>query len=613
MNILETINSSADVKKIPEEQLPQLCSELRKMIIENVSRTGGHLASNLGAVELTVALHRVYDSSKDRIVFDVGHQCYTHKIITGRRDQLHTLRQFNGLSGFPKPYESDDDAFIAGHASDSVAIALGMAKARTIQGADYDVVAVIGDGALTGGLAYEGLENAGVSGEPLVIVLNDNAMSISGNVGSMERVLSKARVRPEYLEFKRNYRATIGRLPRLYNFNHEIKESIKRRVLPSTMFDDFGLYYLGPIDGHDIRQVETALQWAKQMRVPVLLHVLTKKGKGYSFAEQHPEKYHGVGPFDIETGVSDCSKPSYSSVAGETLCEIAQKNSKVVAITAAMSDGTGLDVFSRKFPSRFFDVGIAEGCAVSMAAGMSKQGLTPVFCVYSSFFQRSYDMLLHDIALQNLHVVFCVDRCGLVGSDGETHHGLFDVSYLRTVPGITILCPADFQELKDMIHTAVYQIDGPVAVRYPRGGEPKDYLPSDKEDQVSENSSVTLVSYGNMFWETRKAKNLLKEKGIEADLIRLKTIEPLDISRITESVRRTGRLIIAEETCRSGCIGEAVIAQLAENASVPCSYRLINLGDGIVTHGSVSELMDLYKINSSSIVSAVEELMQSHG
>ena len=574
MNILETINSSADVKKIPEEQLPQLCSELRKMIIENVSRTGGHLASNLGAVELTVALHRVYDSSKDRIVFDVGHQCYTHKIITGRRDQLHTLRQFNGLSGFPKPYESDDDAFIAGHASDSVAIALGMAKARTIQGADYDVVAVIGDGALTGGLAYEGLENAGVSGEPLVIVLNDNAMSISGNVGSMERVLSKARVRPEYLEFKRNYRATIGRLPRLYNFNHEIKESIKRRVLPSTMFDDFGLYYLGPIDGHDIRQVETALQWAKQMRVPVLLHVLTKKGKGYSFAEQHPEKYHGVGPFDIETGVADCSKPSYSSVAGETLCEIAQKNSKVVAITAAMSDGTGLDVFSRKFPSRFFDVGIAEGCAVSMAAGMAKQGLTPVFCVYSSFFQRSYDMLLHDIALQNLHVVFCVDRCGLVGSDGETHHGLFDVSYLRTV-------------------------------------EPKDYLPSDKEDQVSENSSVTLVSYGNMFWETRKAKNLLKEKGIEADLIRLKTIEPLDISRITESVRRTGRLIIAEETCRSGCIGEAVIAQLAENASVPCSYRLINLGDGIVTHGSVSELMDLYKIVRTNPVLRLRKMPRS--
>ena len=612
MNILETINSSADVKKIPEEQLPQLCSELRKMIIENVSRTGGHLASNLGAVELTVALHRVYDSSKDRIVFDVGHQCYAHKIITGRRDQMHTLRQFNGLSGFPKPYESADDAFIAGHASDSVAIALGMAKARSIQGENYDVVAVIGDGALTGGLAYEGLENAGVSGEPMVIVLNDNAMSISGNVGSMERVLSKARVRPEYLEFKRNYRATIGRLPKLYNFNHELKESIKRRILPSTMFDDFGLYYLGPIDGHDIRQVETALNWAKQMKVPVLLHVLTTKGKGYPYAEQSPERYHGVGPFDIKTGVVDSGSTSYSSVTGDTLCEIAQKNSKVVAITAAMSDGTGLDTFSKKFPSRFFDVGIAEGCAVSMAAGMAKQGLIPVFCVYSSFFQRSYDMLLHDIALQNLHVVFCVDRCGLVGSDGETHHGLFDVSYLRTVPGITILCPSDFAELKDMIYTAVYQIDGPVAVRYPRGGEPKSYNPSDKEDQLSENASVTLVSYGNMFWEVLKAQRLLKEKGIDADLIRLKTIEPLDVSKIRESVSRTGKLIVAEETCRSGCVGEAVIARLEEKESVPCCSRLINLGDGIVTHGTVSELMDLCKIDCRSIASAAEELVH-HG
>lgn len=613
MNILDTINSSADVKKIPEDQLPQLCSELRNMIIENVSRTGGHLASNLGAVELTVALHRVYDSSKDRIVFDVGHQCYAHKIITGRRDQLKTLRQFNGLSGFPKPYESDDDAFIAGHASDSVAIALGMAKARTIQGDDYDVVAVIGDGALTGGLAYEGLENAGVSGEPMVIVLNDNAMSISGNVGAMERVLSKARVRPEYLEFKRNYRATIGRLPRLYNFNHEIKESIKRRVLPSTMFDDFGLYYLGPIDGHDIRQVETALQWAKQMRVPVLLHVLTTKGKGYPFAEQHPEKYHGVGPFDIEAGITDSDAQSYSSIAGDTLCEIAQKNSKVVAITAAMSDGTGLDTFSKKFPSRFFDVGIAEGCAVSMAAGMAKQGLIPVFCVYSSFFQRSYDMLLHDIALQHLHVVFCVDRCGLVGSDGETHHGLFDVSYLRTVPGITILCPADFQELKDMIRTAVNHIDGPVAIRYPRGSEPKDVEPFEKEDQFEKNPSVTLVSYGNMFWEVLKAKKQLKENGIAADIIRLKAIEPLDVSRIEESARKTGRLIVAEETCSSGCVGEAIVAKLGQSDTVSCSYRLINLGDGIVTHGSVSQLMDLCKIDSSSIVSAAEELIRTHG
>lgn len=613
MNIIDNINSSADVKKLPEDQLPQLCSELRSLIIENVSKTGGHLASNLGAVELTVALHRVYDSTKDRIVFDVGHQCYSHKIITGRRDQISTLRQLNGLSGFPKPYEAQDDAFIAGHASDSVAIALGMAKARTIQGEDYDVVAVIGDGALTGGLAYEGLENAGVSREPMVIVLNDNGMSISGNVGAMERVLSKTRVRPEYLEFKRYYRATIGQFPRLYNFNHEIKESIKRRVLPSTMFDDFGLYYLGPIDGHDIRQVETALQWAKQLKVPVLLHVLTTKGKGYSFAEADPEKFHGVGPFDVATGKMNSSGKSYSSVAGETLCNIAQDDQKVVAITAAMSDGTGLDTFSKKFPRRFFDVGIAEECAVSMAAGMAKQGLTPVFCVYSSFFQRSYDMLIHDIALQQLHVVFCVDRCGLVGSDGETHHGLFDVAFLRTVPGMTVLCPSSFSELEDAIHKAIYEIEGPVAVRYPRGGEPEGCTEDDLSDVVTKDSSITLASYGNMHWQILEAAEILKNNGIRADVIRMSCIAPLELSSLAESVRNTKRLIIVEEGCSSGCVGEAVVTALSEQYQISCRTKLMNLGNGIVAHGTVSELRKLYHIDSDAIALEAEELVKEHG
>ena len=394
-----------------------------------------------------------------------------------------------------------------------------------------------------------------------------------------------------------------------------MKNNLKSMLIPGSFFEQLGITYFGPIDGYNIDRMVTVFQNARKVRGAVVVHVLTKKGRGYSPAERMPARFHGTGPFEIETGLpaKKKEKADWSDIFSTVMCKEGKRTPNLCAVTAAMPDGTGLKRFSGKYPDRFFDVGIAEEHAVTFSAGLAVGGMIPVFAVYSSFLQRAFDQIVHDVCLQNLHVVFCVDRCGLVGSDGETHHGLFDVSYLRTVPGITILCPADFQELKDMIHTAVYQIDGPVAVRYPRGGEPKDYLPSDKEDQVSENSSVTLVSYGNMFWETRKAKNLLKEKGIEADLIRLKTIEPLDISRITESVRRTGRLIIAEETCRSGCIGEAVIAQLAENASVPCSYRLINLGDGIVTHGSVSELMDLYKINSSSIVSAVEELMQSHG
>lgn len=610
MKILDKINCSSDVKKLREDELNDLCDELRQKIIEDVSVTGGHLASNLGSVELTVALHRIYDTETDRIVFDVGHQCYSHKILTGRKDEFKTLRQLNGISGFPKPYESDDDAFIAGHASNSVAVALGMARARTILKEDYDVVAVIGDGALTGGLAYEGLENAGVSGEPMVIVLNDNGMSINGNVGAIESVLSKARVRPEYLEFKRYYRATIGQFTKLYNFNHEIKEKIKRRVLPSTMFDDFGLYYLGPVDGHDLKQLEISLQWAKEMRVPVLLHVLTTKGKGCTYAEEHPDIYHGVGPFDAETGAMPPSKTSYSSIVGKTLCDIAQYDSRVVAITAAMADGTGLTEFCKKYPRRFFDVGIAEGCAVSMAAGMAKQGLIPVFCVYSSFFQRSYDMLIHDVSLQNLHVVFCVDRSGLVGSDGETHHGAFDLSFLRSVPGLTILCPSNFAELQTMLNDAIYKYDGPVAVRYPRGGEPSGNRASLINNIYSKKSQVTIASYGNMHWQALKAHEILKEEGIEADVVRFQCISPMRLDDLFKSVKRTGKLIVAEEVCSAGSVGEKIIARLNDMSEVHVSTRLLNLGTGIAVHGTVDELMRKYGIDAQSIVDSAKELVK---
>ena len=431
MNILNKVNSSNDIKRLNKNELPQLCAELREFIIENVSKTGGHLASNLGTVELTVALHRVYDSAVDRIVFDVGHQSYAHKIITGRRDAFGTLRCYGGLSGFPKPYEADDDAFIAGHASNSVSVALGMARARTIKGENYSVCAVIGDGALTGGLAYEGLANVGGSSEPIVIILNDNGMSINGNVGGMAKLLSKERVKPGYINFKRWYRQAVSGMDGIYNASHKLKEALKKSILPSNMFDSMGIYYLGPVDGHDVDQLETVIRWAKEMNTPVLVHVISKKGKGCAYAEEHPERYHGVGKFDPATGQMPEAKPCFSSVFGNKLTQLAETNHNIVAITAAMCAGTGLTGFSERFPDRFFDVGIAEEHAVSMAAGMAKQGLLPVVAIYSGFLQRAYDMLIHDVSLQDLHVVFCVDRAGLVGNDGETHHGAFDIIYMR--------------------------------------------------------------------------------------------------------------------------------------------------------------------------------------
>ena len=426
--ILETIHSPEDVKKLDKHQLPELCAEIREFLVQSVSRTGGHLASNLGAVELTVAIHRVFDTEKDRLVFDVGHQCYVHKALTGRQELFSTLRQFGGLSGFPKPRESVHDAFIAGHASNSVSVALGMARARTLTGGDYRVLALIGDGALTGGLAYEGLNNAGASGEPLIVILNDNGMSINPNVGAVPRHLGRLRSKPAYYHFKKWYRGLFGKHPAqnpVYRFNHQVKSFLKKSLWPrSTMFEDMGFTYLGPIDGHDLPRLCDMLQWAKELNGPVLVHVYTVKGKGYPFAEANPGKFHGISPFDPETGL--LKKPggeSFSSVFGKTLCDCAAQNSRVCAITAAMADGTGLTPFAKEFPKRFFDVAIAEGHGVAMAAGLAKQGMIPVFAVYSTFLQRGYDQLIHDISLQNLHVVLGVDRAGLVGSDGETHHG----------------------------------------------------------------------------------------------------------------------------------------------------------------------------------------------
>ena len=611
MSILESISCSEDVKKLPEGSLEALCGEIRSFLIENVSKTGGHLASNLGAVELTVALHRVYDSAKDRIVFDVGHQSYVHKILTGRREAFSTLRQYGGISGFPKPCEAVDDAFVAGHASNSVSVALGMAKARTLQGQAYSVAAVIGDGAMTGGLAYEGLTNAAASGEPMVVILNDNNMSIDPNVGGTASLLQRMRVRPGYFEFKRFYREAFSHAPGLYHFNHNVKEWVKSRVLPDNMLSALGMEYMGPVDGHDIRQLECVLRWAKEMQKPVLVHVLTKKGKGCPYAEAHPELYHGVGPFDPVTGEIQKSGACFSEVFGENLCAMAERDKKIVAITAAMASGTGLDQFARRFPGRFVDAGIAEGHAVAFAAGMAKQGMTPVFAVYSSFLQRGFDMLIHDVSLQGLHVVFGVDRAGIVGSDGETHHGIFDLSYLGTVPGMQILCPASFAELREQMEMAISEMQGPVALRYPRGGEGEYQTASQEEEQlIREGSDVTIVCCGVMVNEALAAARILENRGISAEIVKINLITQKDYPVTLASLQKTGRLIAAEEVCAAGCLGSRILSQACEKRIPFQAARLLNLGKGIVAHGDRKLLMRDAGIDAESIASAAAELCE---
>lgn len=604
MNILNKVNSSDDIKRLSPEELPLLCEELRDYIVSTVSETGGHLASNLGIIELTVALHRVYDSSVDRIVFDVGHQSYAHKIITGRRDKFSTLRSFGGISGFPKPHEAQDDAFIAGHASNSVSVALGMARARTIKHEQYSVCAVIGDGALTGGLAYEGLANVGGSNEPMVIILNDNGMSINGNVGGMAQLLSRERVKPGYINFKRWYRNAVSGMDGVYNLTHKLKETLKRSILSTNMFDAMGIYYLGPVNGHDLEQLETVIRWAKEMNQPVLVHVITQKGRGCSYAEEHPDKYHGVGKFDPATGAMPKSKPCFSSVFGRKLTDIAEINHDVVAITAAMSAGTGLTGFAERFPNRFFDVGIAEGHAVSMASGMAKQGLTPVVAVYSCFLQRAYDMIIHDAALQKLHLVLCVDRAGLVGSDGETHHGAFDVSYLRSVPNLTLLCPASFAELDLLLDEAVNKTDGLVAVRYSRGGQGR-YTECDISPcaRLRDGGDITLVAYGTDINAALDAADILAASGISADVFKLSRLDG-SYDEIMKSLGKTGILLMGEQVCANGCIANEILSCAARSGVTVKAARTANLGSGIAPHGTVTELMRLYGLDGESLAKA---------
>ena len=608
--MLEAIHSREDLLKLNPVQLKELSREIRTLLIDTVSCNGGHLASNLGTVELSIALNRVYDASKDRILFDVGHQCYTHKILNGRQEQFHTLRQFGGISGFPKPYESDADAFIAGHASDSVSVALGMAKARTLLHEDYDVCAVIGDGALTGGLAYEGIENVAASLESIVIILNDNAMSINGNVGGMTKVLSRMRLSEGYAGFKKRYRAVVGIDSDLYRFGHRVKEELKKKLFAGNMFSALGLNYLGPIDGHDIGELESAIRLARSLRMPVLLHMVTVKGKGCHYAEAHPDIYHGIGPFDKVSGEPLSVTEGFGDCMGKELCIMAAADERITAITAAMSDGTGLFDFSQHFPNRFFDVGIAEGHAVSMAAGMSKQGLIPVFAVYSSFLQRAYDMLLHDVSLQKLHVVFCVDRAGIVGSDGETHNGAFDLAYLSTIPGMTVLCPASFAELRSMLRMAIYEIEGPVAIRYPRGGEglykEENIVP---ETLLKEGNDITIVSYGTMINNVVAAADLLEEKGIRCEVLKIGIAVPLKTEKIMDSLRKTEFFLMAEDVCAPGCLGEKILAR-AEQMSVSLKGScLLNLGEGILPNGSVKELLQACGLDEYGIARSALTLL----
>lgn len=593
----------------------RVCDEVRQELLRTVSQTGGHLASNLGAVELTVALHRVFDFEKDRLVFDVGHQCYTHKMLTGRADQMNTLRKLGGLSGFPKPHESRSDAFIAGHASNSASVALGMARARTQLGEDYRVVALIGDGALTGGLAYEGLSDAGQSGEKLLVILNDNGMSIRKNVGGIAKLLARQHLGEGYLKFKRGYGSLMHTIPggkHIYNLTHRIKKAIKGTILPSTFFEELGFDYIGPVDGHDLKDLTRLLRWADSLDGPVLLHVCTTKGKGYKPAEDTPEYYHGVGAFDLAKGVSTKPKTDYSAVFGQCLTELADEDRRICAVTAAMQSGTGLDGFAERHHDRLYDVGIAEGHAVAMCAGMAKQGMLPVFAVYSTFLQRSYDMLLHDVALQQLHVVFGVDRAGLVGADGETHQGVFDLAFLSTIPHMTVLAPANYAELRSMLRSALYDYSGPVAVRYPRGTEDASFTQDTSgapDCVIREGTQFTLAGYGNLISELLKAADLLAQEGISCEVLKLNQLIPLHAEQVIASVKKTHHLAVVEEVIEANSVGHAIATALAGQGVVAEHLILLSSGMEFVPHGSVDELRRLLGIDAQSIVNKVKEAL----
>lgn len=614
MSILENIHCHEDLLHLNESQRQTLCREIREFLIDSVSRTGGHLASNLGVVELTVAIETVFNTAQDRLVFDVGHQSYVHKLLTGRQADFSTLRQFGGMAGFPKPGESDTDAFVAGHASSSVSIALGMARARTLCGQKYNVVALLGDGAATGGMVYEGMNDAAVSGEPMVVILNDNAMSIDHNVGGMAKHLSRLRTKEKYLNMKEWYRDILNRLPGgkpVYRATRKIKDRVRRALIPTTIFEAMGLTYLGPVDGHDVENLISLLNAAKDMHRPVLVHVMTQKGHGYLPAEKEPSKFHGVGQFDPASGaVNKSSQPTFSQAFGQEMCALAEKEPRLCAITAAMPAGTGLLNFKKKYPKRLFDVGIAEEHAVSMAGGMAKQGIIPVVAIYSTFLQRSYDMLLQDIALLKLPVIFAVDRAGLVGEDGETHHGLFDVGFLRQIPGMRVLCPCSCEELRQMLRWAVKERPGPVAIRYPRGGD-CGYIGCDwhgLEKTVvchRKGADITIITYGTLLRNALEAAELLSAHGVEATVLRLLSVS--DLQQLHGHMAESKIVFVMEEVCARSGIREALALKLGDGFHVAG----VDLGRNFVTHGSISDLHRKYRLDPQSVCDSILEVVRS--
>ena len=613
---LEKISSPDDLSKLSFEEMGVLAQEIRDLMIQTVSHTGGHLASNLGVVELTMALHRVFDTPKDKIVFDVGHQSYVHKLLTGRQKSFSTLRTYKGICGFPRRDESVHDAFGAGHSSTSVSAALGIALARDMRGETHKVVAVIGDGSLTGGLAFEGMNHAGHLKRDLIVVLNDNEMSISKNVGAVSHYLAKMRLTPTYSWAKHNIEFFLRRIPAIgesvANTAERMKDSVKYLLVPGMFFEELGFTYLGPIDGHDLPLLVEVMEKAKSLRTPVLVHVLTQKGKGYPPAECQADKFHGVGPFCVESGkaLKGGQAPTYTSVFGDAMVEMAKTNPDLVAITAAMSGGTGLDTFALKYPERFFDVGIAEQHAVTMAAGLASQGKHPVVAVYSTFSQRAFDSLIHDVCLQNLPVILALDRAGLVGEDGPTHHGAFDLSFSRFIPNLTIMAPKDEAELRDMLHTAL-SLNGPVLLRYPRGRsecfqmqEKPALLPVGRGEWLRQGGELVFLAVGTMVQAAVKAADILEEKGIRAGVVNIRFVKPLDEELVAAVARQARWIVTLEENSLMGGFGSAVLESLNQAGIAGTKILRLGLPDCFVEQGSREELLECLGLDPAGIAAS---------
>ncbi len=612
--ILDKINSPKDLKYLNIDEKNELAKEVRELIINTVSKTGGHLASNLGVVELSIAIHDVFYTPKDKIIWDVGHQCYVHKILTGRKDKMNTLRKFEGISGFPKVCESEYDAFDTGHSSTSISVGAGMARARDILNEDYKVISVIGDGSLTGGMAIEALNDVGSSNLNMTVILNDNEMSISKNVGGIPLLLSKMRTRKTYTESNRKIKKLTLKIPvigkAIIELVHKIKKIIKQAFIKNMYFEELGFTYLGPVDGHNIEQLEKVLEASKKINGPVLIHVITKKGKGYKFAEETPDKFHGISAFNVETGktLKESSK-DYSKVFGDKLISLAEKNKKIVAVTAAMKDGTGLTDFANLYPDRFFDVGIAEQHALGLIAGMAKAGLKPVLPLYSSFLQRGYDQVVHDIALQKLPVVIGIDRAGVVGNDGETHQGIFDLSFLSSIPNMTIMAPKDFKELEDMLEFAI-SYKGPIAIRYPRGGEGKnkqeihEKINLGKAELITEGKDISIIAIGKMVDTAIEVKNILKEQKIEAEIINVRFLKPIDEEAILKSIQKTKRAITIEDNLLKGGLYTNILEIVNKN-KLEVNIKGFGYNDTFVQQGSVQEIEKKFGLNAESIAKEI--------